>query len=509
MFKMVVADDEFYARKALIRKIHMAEPEAVILADFENGEQTLEYIREHKDEVDVLLTDVKMPEMDGLELSKYVSEEELGVEVLIVSGYNEFEYAKKAMAFGVSNYITKPVQTEELEEAFDRIRKKTKKYEEKVQDRMSQRALEFLSIPELAGHEEWRKRFLLPLFEKYPDHDCYLAVLQKDHAEEKDDALEKEIDHFVSERKGNWFYFRRYQEYALLLFLKEKGQKYIETDLQNFLRKIKVRLGKKMTAGLSQKYTKISDMKKAYQEAVYAMNQRLIEGWVKVYAFQGEVKPFNHFTEEAEVVLQDAITKQKCEAAKETVSRVLEKCRDAYSLYITISGIFNLLYRIFCKSSRSEEKDTEHAYMLFSYKSDLYMFKSFEEVHQYVNQIVESMCQEQEDKKHHYIVAELLDYIERNYQGNISLSELAEHKYFMNSSYLSRLFKNEVGQTFSKYLMEYRIQKAAGLLENQILKINDVAMLVGYNDVSHFIQYFRKFYNCTPEEYRNKRLKRQ
>ncbi|HIV40979.1 MAG TPA: helix-turn-helix transcriptional regulator, partial [Candidatus Mediterraneibacter guildfordensis] len=73
-------------------------------------------------------------------------------------------------------------------------------------------------------------------------------------------------------------------------------------------------------------------------------------------------------------------------------------------------------------------------------------------------------------------------------------------------SYLSRLFKNEVGQTFSKYLMEFRLRKAANLLENELLKINDVAMLVGYNDVSHFIQYFKKIYGCTPEEYRRKKL---
>lgn len=160
----------------------------------------------------------------------------------------------------------------------------------------------------------------------------------------------------------------------------------------------------------------------------------------------------------------------------------------------------------FCKSARSEEKDSEHAYMLFSYKSDLYGFRYFSEVEDYVKKIVESMCQEQEEKTHHYIVAELLDYIEKNYQNNISLSELAEHKYFMNSSYLSRLFKNEVGQTFSKYLMEFRLRKAANLLENELLKINDVAMLVGYNDVSHFIQYFKKIYGCTPEEYRRKKL---
>ena len=139
MLRIVVADDEFYARKALIRKISMADPDAVIAADFENGQQAADYIREHRDEVDLLFTDVRMPEMDGLELSRCVAEEELGVEIIIVSGFSEFEYAKKAMTFGVNNYLIKPVKAEELKEALDRVKEKTQKYEARVRTQMTRR----------------------------------------------------------------------------------------------------------------------------------------------------------------------------------------------------------------------------------------------------------------------------------------------------------------------------------------------------------------------------------
>ena len=92
---------------------------------------------------------------------------------------------------------------------------------------------------------------------------------------------------------------------------------------------------------------------------------------------------------------------------------------------------------------------------------------------------------------------------QRNYQYDISVNELAAHKYFVNPSYLSRLFKSETGKTFSKYLTELRIQKAAELLKESSLKIGDVALCVGYNDVSYFIQTFKKRYCMTPEQYRN------
>lgn len=506
MLRIAVADDEFYARKGLIRKIHIAEADAVIKADFESGRQMLDYLRAHKGEIDLLFTDVKMPQMDGLELSRAVMEEELGVEVIIVSGYNEFEYAKKAMVFGVNNYLVKPVQIEELQESLEKIKKKIRKNEEKVQAQMTQSTLEYLSIPELAGHEDWKKRFLLPVFQKYQGKTGYLAIIQREFTDRRNPEIDREIAAFAEKNNGCWFYFRRYYEYALLLFQDEEDQSSLASKLDHFLKRSSTVLDEKMTVGLSQNYQNADDLKKAYQEAVYAINQRLIDGWVKVYSYKEELKPQNHFSKEAEVVLEDAIKRQKCDAAIEIVSKSLEKCRDSYSLYITISGIFNLMYRLYCRSSRSEEKDSEHAYMLFSYKSDLYGFRHFCEVKKYVSKIVESMCREQEDKRHHYIISEILDYIEKNYQTNINLSELAEHKFFMNSSYLSRLFKNEVGQTFSKYLMEFRIRKAAAFLENDLMKINDAAMLAGYNDVSHFIQYFKKFYGCTPEEYRSRKM---
>ena len=84
-----------------------------------------------------------------------------------------------------------------------------------------------------------------------------------------------------------------------------------------------------------------------------------------------------------------------------------------------------------------------------------------------------------------------------------ALQELAEKKYFMNASYLSRLFKAKCGKTFSKYLIEYRLEKSRELLEKTILKVSDIAAHVGYNDVSHYIQSFRKVYGVTPEQYRN------
>lgn len=506
--KMIVADDEYYARKALIKKISSINPEIEITGDFENGSQVLDYLREHPQGADVLMTDVRMPEMDGLELTETLSKMNLNLDIIIVSGYTEFEYAKKAIAFGVKDYLIKPVNKEELQTSLDKIKIRHQKYEEElkrmVQHQMIRGTVQYLSIDEILRNEEWTDEFLNPVFQKHQEQEYRMIIIQADRQikSTEQDKLETDLTDFAQEHSGSWFYFNRFQEYVLILFPhKEENGSFME-DLNTFLLKKNAGWNLKLSAGTSGAYNRISHMKKAYQEAVYAINQRLIDGWVKVYEFAGEFKPQNLLSKEKEVILREAIENQKAAEANALISGLIKQCRDSYTLYITIIGIFNLLYRIYCKSDSLEESENEHGYLLFSFRSDLYGFKYLEEVNQYVENIVNLMCMEQEEKKYHYIIKEILDYIDKNYQCNISLSELAEHKYFMNSSYLSRLFKNEVGQTFSKYLMQFRIKKAASLLESNILKINDIAALAGYNDVSHFIQYFKKMYGCTPEEYR-------
>ena len=141
--------------------------------------------------------------------------------------------------------------------------------------------------------------------------------------------------------------------------------------------------------------------------------------------------------------------------------------------------------------------------VMFSRRYDLYKFKHIEELENYLKEMVIVICSGKENtKKKSKIVEEIVHYVENNYYKNISLRELAENKYFVNYSYCSRLFSQETGMNFSKYLIQYRLKKAKTLLENKDMKISFIAFEVGYNDVSHFIQSFKKSYGLTPEEYR-------
>ena len=152
------------------------------------------------------------------------------------------------------------------------------------------------------------------------------------------------------------------------------------------------------------------------------------------------------------------------------------------------------------RGQESAESD-KSSYLLFNFKADLYAFHSLEELQSYILDLLSDVSEEEGQKSS--IIQDLLKYLEWNYQHDITVNELAAHKYFVNPSYLSRLFKAQTGKTFSKYLIELRMKKASEFLKESRLNISDVALCVGYNDVSYFIQTFKKHYGMTPEQYKN------
>ena len=111
-FKILVADDEYYARKALVMMLEKSELPISVNGDFEDGEEVIEFLQEN--EADIIITDIRMPNKDGLELAKYVQEHMPKCSVVIETGYEDFQYARNALRYQVKDYLTKPINESEL-----------------------------------------------------------------------------------------------------------------------------------------------------------------------------------------------------------------------------------------------------------------------------------------------------------------------------------------------------------------------------------------------------------
>lgn len=511
--RVLVADDEYYARQAILKI--MQELEVEVAAGVETGQEIIDFLRRDS-EIDAVFTDIRMPEMDGLQAAQCLSREFPEVAVVIVTGYADFGYAQKAIQYGVKDYITKPIQRDAIRKALDRILTARSRNENIIRNRMREDIFEFskeqLSIEEFSASADLRQRFMGKALE-YAETMAYSILLLQTDPEASEEQHAKIKNEFLkAEAAGHaaFFYFQSNREYILLAF-SENGEEG-PAALTDFAKRILAWLpqagGLHGSAGIGNLHRGLNDeLFSAYKEAVYAINHRLLCGWDRAYVYETEKNKAAFDFSANETILEEGLERADFAVIRKMVDVILDSSEllehgsgyDLYTEVIRILGIFSRFYNHV--SSCNYDDRTK---LLFSRRNDLYSFKSMQDLKTYLLSIAWDLCCiSTEDSNGEDIIQEILNYVEHNYRYDITLQELAEKKFFMNASYLSRLFKARYGMPFSKYLITYRLGKSKELLEMTVLKVSDIAAHVGYNDVSHYIQSFRKYYGITPEQYRH------
>lgn len=408
--KIIVADDEYFARKAIVKMLGEIMPEAELCLEAETGQEIIDYMEEHV--VDVVFTDIRMPEKDGLEVAEYVQKASACTSVVIISGFADFSYASAAIRFGVEDYLTKPVQKDKLEETLKRLKDRRTAAErvvkEQVESRLEQEGIRYRNPEEVLAEEKEAQILLERIRDrKIASGDIWRLVVigcGEQLQSWSRERLEEQREYFRQhlERMKTWDYYFYPKEEFLLLAAGEavREKEHLTASVLNMAEALKRDRDLNFMAGISQVHQNMDaeNLLAAYRECTAALERRFLEPERRVFVWEPE-------------------------------------------------------------DSEPQEK----------------------------------------------IVRQIIDYVEENYRYDITLTELANEKFFMNPSYLSRVFKAGTGMTFSRYLIGCRMQKAAQLLMRPELRIGDVARYVGYNDTSYFIQTFRKYYDTTPEQFRTEK----
>ncbi len=505
--RIIVADDEYFARKALVKSIGQLEEE-IELCEAEDGTEVMELLEAGG--ADLVVTDIRMPDMDGLEVAKNIQARFPDVSVSIESGYADFGYATSALRYGVKDYLTKPVKREELEKAIQRVKEERKKIKQKIENQIVARRGQFMNFSHILENEVVANEILQDFFEKIKHGSWYLLTVQSERKQISKEEIQKLQEIFGRESKICIAYFYPKNEFILVMEAEEENH-FPEALLRKKLVECWNKAGTRCHAGISQCHEAtaecVKETAKAYREAVYAINQRLLYPENQIYYYEAEVNVVQLFSQAEERELEKSLMENKSSGAVQLTLNFLKRCENSrdisiYSLFTSLIQLMNVINKVYSmKKKKNNTEENKSSYLLFNFKTDLYSFYSMEELKEYMKELILHVSEEPEQKSS--IVKDLLQYLEWNYQYDITVNELAAHKYFVNPSYLSRLFKSETGMTFSKYLKELRMKKAAELLKESELKIGDVACCVGYNDVSYFIQTFKKQYSMTPEQFKN------
>ena len=477
----LIIDDEIYARKALAKRIlHIIDEEPCEIYEAEDV-PTAKIILQ-KLHFDIIFLDICMPGENGLALVEDLVLSNLTYEIVIVTGHAEFEYARKALELGVRHYLLKPVNEDKLKEIL------LASIDAKKKNALSELAVLSEDIRHLVYGET---------SVELPFHDNNYLVIVVHGSREIGSGIYAELFNFFSQlfdgKTGSTVNVMRLMEFVAVCGTGCKSLNQLKEDLLK-LRAIEEKYQETLYVGISSLYSSLEETSKAFTEAHMALNNRIMDRWNKVFLYSEErIRPLNESEFQS---FGRALEKQDREAASTVLNRIIrtnieENCHFAQLLYM-----YHKIANCLQEYQFAHRKDTD-----FILIRSINSFSSLKDIMNYFESILDSLLSSS-PKIGQNTMQDILDYIQEYYYDFISLEALARDRYFMNAKYLGKLFRGYTGMSFSKYLNKVRMEKAAEYLEDGGYSIHQVSYMCGYNNVSHFIQTFKKYYNETPAKWK-------
>ena len=486
--RFAVADDVLLARKAVEKLILEWDRDSTVCCSCDNGDEVLKVLEDQK--VDVLVTDIRRPGLNGIALSEVVRQRFPSVDVVFVSGYATFDYARAALHNGVRDYLLKPLKREDLFHTLDAIKKARaeEKRQEDLLREVQKRAGSFLLLRYLSGEE--RPEDVLPREMTGLKNGCFFAaqiMVKGVKFEElsirlRDLSFSRDLIFEDILHSGAGVIVSCGEERAVAVY--DKKIRALGTLAEQERKE-----GHPAAVGVSMLLTGPDSIREAYSQARRACCLRLQDPERGLYRFDTD-RGKELLSKEDLHLIRNHLNAKRVKEAKEFCLKKL--IQPDMTTVLQLEQSYQALLGI-CFTM-----DMEAIYR------PLWDFDDMNGLLDYICSM--ACCSGETDRTVNEgdIIDEIQAFLEDNYYCEISLNELAATKYFMNPNYLSRLFKARTGMGFSKYLLGLRMKKAEELLENGDMNINEVALMVGYTSPSYFIQNFKKYFGRTPGTQRNK-----
>lgn len=503
MLRILIVDDEFIERDGIIFLINKFTFDLDI-KECNDGEEALEYIKENP--IDILFTDVKMPFMDGLELSRNAKILYPHLKIVIFSGFGEFEYAKKAINLGVSDYILKPINQLEFKKTIEKV------IEEAEEDKREKQKKVLMSLSE-------KEHVLLKIIGGTPIedikgnigfNDCINFINQYKCMVlmEFDNDFFNNNQEFISEIQNNIgikIDYLNLNPQQSIFFLFDSID---EFTLKSICLKIHNRIAEDYEVNC---YFAISNLlispymiSAEYSNIEQIMEQRFFVTNKYVFSKNSEI-PLELTDEKFDDTMfkniQHDIKVKDLYSLRKHVDFFIKKfsAKNAFSQIYVKFILSNIHQNIYKEIQKVSEIDLNE-------KIDkIYFCRTIQEISSILDNTINRMEKQfaKESFNNRHEVELVKSYIYNHYGNDLSLEVLAEYVY-MTPSYLSSIFKKEAGMGINSFIKNYRMEKAKDMLENTNIKIKNIGNLVGYSNTSYFCQSFKELYGLTPEKYRQR-----
>lgn len=536
MLKILIVDDEFYFREALKVSIPWEEIGFTICGEAKNGRDAVEKVKLLNP--DILIVDINMPIMNGLELIQYLNKMGNASKVIILTGHSEFHYAKQAVEIGAHNYILKPVNEEELINALFDIKKIIEK-EKKIQN-------EFESLKrQLKDNASLIK-------------DSFLNELLQGNLNSGENEIINKIDYLNNSIEAEYYVaatielyremdkscnnqYNQVCQYAVPSIINETlpdsfnidicydnddricliiGANKITMDKYNF----KQLLGSKLeclreaiykqlkftaTIGVGNIKNTLFDIAESYKESLIAQKSKLTIGRNKVITYSqvldGEVKA-NLFTTEHRNRLLINLRIGDEEGVGDIINEIFTQIRNKKIhheiIFLICIEMVSVCMAFIAEIGLSVKEALDHNHLNFI--EEIQSKGSIDEIERWIVEIFQgtlNIAQKDRPSRGTSMVVKVKEHIRENYHNDdLTVDEISK-TLFVNYAHLCSVFKRETGTTINKYLTEYRMNKAKELFDSGNMMVLDVAERVGYADANYFGKCFKKHYGLSPSRY--------
>lgn len=534
MYSVMIVDDERYIRNGIVSLINWKDLDCKIVQECANGLEAAEYIKNQK--VDIVVCDIKMPGMNGLEFAEYVNRNGIETKVIILTAYSEFHYAQIAIRHGVTDFIVKTEFMEELPKSLQKTIKLIAS-QRQIEDSIGQ-----LKETIQETIEDIKEKLILQMIQgiTIQKQELDLKLLECGLKDEKYCLITMEImetEAFLNHKSNNKenqllglfntvknfvrMVFKEYKYTTIpiednsivtMLYLGEEKSVSIEDLIilcNEILFVVEEFMRFNMKIGISDIHYAMQELNDTYKESLIALSKLLgNNNSIGVYTLpknrqnDGNVIDIQNYISKA----QESVRKGEKKEAQKQINNMMQDISSS-NIFFEQSKTYVL---ILCSSwlliiANYDVSNSEYNLRENSLYKQINQSKSLDSLLKIAYNTLDyvmAICKEKELQKN-VLVRNVDKYIRESYSKNVSLNTIATHLH-VSSSYLSRLYKKETGESVIESLNKYRIEIAKNMLKESDIKVFEVGAAIGIEDPAYFTHVFTKFAGLSPREFKSK-----
>ncbi|GMK46543.1 DNA-binding response regulator [Paenibacillus glycanilyticus] len=516
MITVLLVDDEAIDLEWMRRRVTGSPLPLQVVGTASSGFEALRLMEDER--IDVILSDIRMPIMSGTEFARKAKERNPHVQVVFISGHEDFQYAKEAIQMNASGYLLKPVKDQELHEMLETVY--TQVESERKRHSIVTEALSLvnreLMLKWLAdATEEHEREHIAPFLHSLLQYGAAAAVIEIDDVEWKIPEQERRsqvrsissfIEQFVGDHDGGTVLVSHDQRIVILSPISDDR---FNAMLEELVGEVRQSFPVTITAGAGSSARDTEELRESYRQAQAALSAKWLLGKNRLIkdvsgtAREDKLEP--NVEENVEEML-NAILDYDLVAIDDRLLKLFDKNESVSQKQYA----YDLIIRVTSKLHADLLQQNENLYELLKWDAQkaavLFQFETIDDILSWLRRRffeLSELLYVKRQKQKRKLFDNIMAFVDERLEQKITLKEVAAFFDF-TPNYLSTLFKEETGTLFSDWLNERRMDRVRELLADPCLKVYEIAERVGYKNIIYFNRQFKQFTGMTPGEYRKK-----